>query len=217
MNYLVSEIITAILSSVGTFIITVLTYIANIKIEKFKSESENERREIEIKREQLNKTYQELISIINLYPNVGPNDIAISVESPPHYSMEWFDAMIHNLDYQKDYYTKRLSNATTGDEINKIKTELSNREYVRKEILEIKDKYFLAKKKYKVFCETRRTEFDLYAGKDVKDNLVKFEMVINNIFIAGNLLENYYDPINNEIDRARRELIYSMRKDIGIN
>lgn len=56
----------------------------------------------------MNGTYQKLLSIVNYYPNVSPNDILKSIEYPPNYSMESFDAIITILGYQIEDYSNNL-------------------------------------------------------------------------------------------------------------
>ena len=57
--------------------------------------------------------------------------------------------------------------------------------------------------------------FDLYAGQDVRNCLVEFEVIIHNVFISGHSVENVDDPRNNRIDIIRRKIINSIRSDIG--
>ena len=75
----------------------------------------------------------------------------------------------------------------------------------------------MARDKYKSFCESNKVVFDLYAGQDVRNCLVKFEVVIHNVFISGHMVGDKDDPINNIIQISRRNLINSIRNDIGIH
>ena len=60
--------------------------------------------------------YKELISIINLYPDVSPNDILEYVDYAPNYSQEDFDLILHTLDYQIEDYKEQLNNANINYE-----------------------------------------------------------------------------------------------------
>lgn len=57
--------------------------------------------------------------------------------------------------------------------------------------------------------------FDLYAGQDVRNRLVEFEVVIHNVFISGHSVGDVDDPLDNIVTISRRNLINSMRNDIG--
>lgn len=171
------------------------------------------------KRENLNDVYKALISIVNLYPKSSPNDILKYVEYAPNYSMESFNSVIKSLDYQIEDYRKQL-NIENIDFQRKsdIVTQISNREYAKNKILEIRDAYFDVKDKYKSFCETDKVIFDLYAGQEVRNCLVQFEEMIHNVFISGHCVGADADaPLQNCVEACRRELINSMRYDIGIN
>lgn len=58
--------IIALISSVATLLVTLITLIANTYIERFKSRLEVMNKEYQLKRENLNEIYRTLISIINL-------------------------------------------------------------------------------------------------------------------------------------------------------
>ena len=97
-----------------------------------------------------------------------------------------------------------------------INEQISNREYAKKEISKIRDEYYAAKEKYKLFCESDKVIFDLYAGQGVRNCLVEFEVIIHNVFKSGRSVGDKNDPINNTIQVSRRNLVNSMRTDIGI-
>lgn len=210
--------ITALVSAGGTLLVSIITLIANAFIERFKTKLEIQQKEHESKREHLNDIYKELISIINLYPNESPNDILEHVEGSPNYSMEHFDSILKSLDYQIEDYKEQLNMANIDyGQKNDINVQISNREYAKKEISKIRDEYFIAKDKYKSFCESDKVIFDLYAGQDVQNCLVKFEVIIHNVFISGRKAGDKDDQINNILQVTRRNLVNSMRRDIGIS
>jgi len=209
--------IAALIGAGVTLIVTVVTLITNAFIEKYKSKLEIQQKEHQIKRENLNEVYTKLISIINLYPNSSPNDVMNCIEYSPNYFMESFDSVIKSLDYQIEDYKEHLKNSNIDYERkNNIEVQISNREYAKKKIREIRDEYFNAQDKYKSFCESEKVFLDLYAGQNVRNCLVEFEVMIHNVFISGGRVGETDDPINNCIEFCRRNLIGSMRYDIGI-
>lgn len=212
-------LIVALISAGATLIVTVVTLFTNAFIEKYRRKLEIQQKMFQSKRENLNDVYKTLISIINLYPKSSPNDILKYVEYAPNYSMESFDSLIDSLDYQLEEYRKQL-NIENIDSQRKydIETQISNRVYSKKEILKIRDMYFNAKDKYADFCKYDKVAFDLYAGQDVRNYLVQFEVMVHNIFISGHSVgTDADDPLNNCVEICRRELINSIRSDVGIN
>lgn len=210
--------ITALVSAGGTLIVSIVTLVANAFIEGFRNKSEMKQKDYQSKREHLNEVYKELISIINLYPNSSPNDILKYIDYAPNYSMEYFNSILQILDYQIEDYKKQLNNKNIKyEERCDIDTQILNREYAKQNIFEIRDEYYMARDKYKSFCESNKVVFDLYAGQDVRNCLVKFEVVIHNVFISGHMAGDKDDPINNIIQISRRNLINSIRNDIGIH
>ncbi len=207
----------ALISAGSTLLVSIVTLVANAFIERFKSKSEIQQKEYQSKRERLNEVYKELIAIINLYPNSSPNDVLKYVEYAPNYSMENFDAILKSLAYQIEDYKRQLNIANIEYERkNDINEQISSREYVKKKISKIRDEYYAAKDKYKLFCESGKVIFDLYAGQDVRNCLVEFEVIIYNVFISGRRAGDKDDPIDNIIQVSRRNLVNSMRRDIGI-
>lgn len=217
-GYDMSEsIILAVLGIIGTLSGTILTQIVHIKLERSKSIEKAKQDRYETKREKLSDIYNELISIINLFPNISPNDVLQFVENGPIYSLENFEGVLSSLDIQIDHYKKQLSIKDIDYERkSNIETHISNREYSKKKIIKIRDKYYLAKEKYKSFCESDKIVFDLYAGQDVRNHLVKFDVIIHNTFISGYRAGEDCDPINNINLVTKRNLINSIRNDIGI-
>lgn len=207
------EMITALVSVGGTLLVSIITQIINILIEHFKAKLEIQQKEYESKRELLNSVYKELISIVNLYPNESPNDILRYIAGSPNYLMEHFDSVLESLDCQIEDYKKQLK--IGYGQSNDIGVQISNREYAKKEIAKIRDEYFIAQDKYKSFCQSDKVIFDLYAGQDVRNNLVNFELIIHNVFISGRKARDKDDTPNNILQIARNNLVNSMRRDIG--
>lgn len=208
----------ALIGAGATMVVSALTLIVNVGIDKIKVKGDIQWKEYETKREHLNDVYKKLISIINLYPNESPNDILEYIDDSPHYLMEYFDSVLKSLDYQIKDYKKQLDRANIDyEQKNDINMQISNREYAKKKISKIRDRYLIAKNKYKTFCESDKVIFDLYAGQEVQNRLVEFEVVIHNVFISGEKAGYKDDPINNILQIARRNLVNSIRKDIGIS
>lgn len=208
--------IATLIGSGVTLTITIVTLFINALIEKYKCRLAIQQKKYEVKREKLNGIYEKLIDIVNQYPNSSPNDILQHVECAPNYSMESFDAVLNSLDYQIEDYKKQLNKANINYERkNDVGMQISNREYAKKKISEIRDEYYMARDRYKSFCKSEKTIFDLYAGQDVRNCLVEFEVIIHNIFISGQRVGDADDPLNNRIEIIRRKIINSMRNDIG--
>ena len=169
-----------------------------------------------IKRKYLGKIYADLITIIQQYPEEAPCDVLQGIDYGPRYSLENFDIVSKSLDYQIEDYKRQLNNVNINYE-RKIdaETQISNREYAKKKISEIRDAYYMAKDRYKLFCKSDKAVFDLYAGQDVRNCLVEFEVILHNVFISGHSVGAANDPLNNSIEIIRRKIINSMRKDIG--
>lgn len=83
-------------------------------------------------------------------------------------------------------------------------------------MLKIKEDYCNARDAYRTFCKTKKMVLDLYAGQTVKNNIVEFDVLIHDIFISGYKIEDVYDPRYNIIEVVRRNIIDSMRNDIGL-
>lgn len=115
-----------------------------------------------------------------------------------------------------ELFAIEVSNVNTNYERKSdVDTQISNRVYAKKKISEIRDEYYMARDRYKSFCKSDKAVFDLYAGKDVRNCLVEFDVIIHNVFISGHSVGDVDDPLNNKIEIIRRKLINSMRNDIG--
>ena len=183
----------------------------------FKEKQQIKQQNYQTKREILTEVYKELIRIINLYPNKSPNDIMRRIEDSPNYGSEWFDTVLNSLGYRIEDKQKQLTISNIDySRKNNLETDLSNLEYAKKEITKNQDKYFGAKERYEIFKENEKMIFDLYAGQEVKNKLVHLEVVIHNVFISGMVFGEADNIEENVIERARKNLIDAMRKDIGM-
>ena len=168
------------------------------------------------KGDKLTETYKELLKIIALFPNKTPYDVMNNLSFSPVFNLENFDTVNIILEIQiREDYQKRLERKyLTYQDEEDIKAEIRNREYYIKEIEKIKNQYFLAKKEYERFRSTDKN-VELYASQDVKNCLVKFDVIWHNAFITGRPLE-YNDGTNNKLDDIRWELEQVIRADLGI-
>lgn len=214
-----SEVIIAALIGAGiTLVTTICTSFLNYRIQRDKIRYDYTIKQQETKKERLSKTYERLIKIVNLYPSTSPNDVLNGVEYAPNYSMEWFDAVLNSLDYQIEDYLKQLQSVNISYERkSNIEIQISNREYAKEKISLIREQYNKAKEEYKLFCESDKAIFDIYAGQSVRNSLVEFEIAIHNVFISGRRAGEEGDPINNVIQVSRRNIVNAMRNDVGIN
>ncbi len=209
--------IIALISGGATLIVTVVTSILNVRTEVFRNKFKTQQKRLDTKNENLNNVYRQLISIINLYPSSSPNDILKHIKYAPGYSMEYYDAVLRSLDYQIEDSKKQLNtNNLNFEQKSELEIEISNREYAENKIIENKNRYNIAKEEYEKFRKGDKVVFDLYAGEEVRNALVTFEVVIHNVFISGKKAGEGSDPINNLIHTSRRNLINSMRSDLGI-
>lgn len=167
------------------------------------------------KQEKLTESYNKLLKLISLFPNKTPYDVMALLSYSPSFNLEGFDTVNRILEIQiKEDYQKQLEReGLTYQDEEDIKTEIRNREYCIKEIEEIKDQYFDAKQKYEQFRNNDKY-IDLYSSQEVKNYLVKFEVLLYNAFKAGRKLE-YNDGKGNELDDIRWKLEQLMRVDIG--
>ncbi len=218
-DVIMSETIIAALIGAGISIMTtVLTLLVNAFIEKNKVRVEVQQKREITKRERLTDVYTDLLSIINSFPRESPNDILKNIEYPPRYSLESFKSIIEILNYQIGDYRRSLEKGNVDlDAKNHIESQIRNREYAIDQMLKIQEEYFNARENYRIFCKNKKMLFDLYAGQDVKNNIVEFEVIIHNVFVSGQSVGDVYDSRDNKIEIIRRRVIDSMRNDIGLS
>lgn len=211
---LISSSISVISALLGVF----LTQFFNVKNETRRVIEEKQAENLKAKREKLDSVYKKLIRVVNLFPSQTPLDVLSSMDGSPNYNLENFDIVNSILENQINHYEKLLSHSDNLDfELkNQYKVEINNREYFKSEITLIRDKYKYAQSQYEKFKRSEKITFELYAGVDVKNNLVKFETMLHNAFIAGRRLNDDVKKIN-KLDISRWTLIDSIRNDLGIN
>lgn len=164
-------------------------------------------KKIDIKRNELNSVYEELIKIIEMYPDKSPNDVLQHLECKPFYKLELFDTVIRTLKVKVENYEKNL-NVCNKEEYQKrtdIELLICEIKNCIKKINEIKENYFKAKSEYESFTRDYKSFLKLYAGEEVKKNILNFEAVISNVFISGR---------GADIENCRNNLIKSIKSDI---
>lgn len=196
-------------------IFTLIGQISNIYFSKLKVDSNLRQKETQSKRDNLTEVYHSLISTINFYPNESPSDVLSNIEYAPVYSLENFETMLISLEIQIEDYKNQLDNLDNNfEQKNDLQVRISNREYAKKRIIRIQDEYYKARDKYKSFSESGKSIFDLYAGQNVRNALINFDVIIHNVFISGSPAGDGDDPLENDIDLARKNIIDSMRSDL---
>ncbi len=196
---------------IGALIGALTTIIGTPFFEKHKSKLELKKIEKQAKNDCLNDVYKNLISIANLYPNTSPNDVMKWLDDSPNFSGD-FLSTLKSLGYKKEFLERRLNHV---DNDYTIKEQISNIEFAVDRIINIRDKYFIAKEKYELFCETEKVNIDLYAGQEVRNCLVEFEVLLHNTFKVGRCVGESDDFLNNYIEISKRNLINAIRNDIA--
>ena len=217
-NHMTEVLITTLISVCASFITALVTLKGNNKRELKKQKVDIAQNNYAVKRDKLNEIYVDLMNVVNKFPNISPNDVLQHIDYAPNYSLESFDAIITSLGYQIEDYKERLSRGTYNeDELYKTECEIREREFAIEKIAHIKKEYFEARELYDDYKRTKKAIFDLYAGIEVKNCVVCFDVIIHNVFISGKKSGDPLDVSNNLIERARRDLINSMKSDMGLD
>ena len=186
-------------------------------VEYWKRKNENSIAVFNVKRAQLSQIYEKLHHIINLFPDISPNDIMRDIEGTPNYNMEQFGIVKMILTRQIDDYNQRIENPNIEFSTKKLLEEkIIQRESALERIQKNESDYYKARKAYQEFCLKDKAHLDIYAGQKVKNCLIEFEVTINNVFISGQLAGMQCDPVDNRINVARNKLIDSFHIDLGI-
>ncbi|NST23806.1 hypothetical protein HRG43_11460 [Enterococcus faecalis] len=184
---------------------------------KIVKESELRQTEKQAKRGILTEVYKSLISVVDLYPEESPNDILEHIQYGPNYSLESYDAIFNILDIKLEDYKEQLKIVNIDYQRRAdIEVEISNINYAKDKLEMNRDSYYKAVKEYASFLDSDKTVFELYASQSVKNCLVRFEVIIHNVFISGYSAMIPDNQNENIIKMRRRELIQAMRDDIGI-
>lgn len=168
-----------------------------------------------IKRKYLGKIYADLITIIQQYPEEAPCDVLQGVDFDPRYSLENFDIVSKILDYQIEDYVQSLKREYVDK--NDINKQINNRNYAKNKLAIIQRNYNKSKLEFDEFMQGKISMLDLYAGRQVLNNLEEFKVVIYNVFISGFSAYQEQDiSLGNTIKIVKMNLINSMRNDLGI-
>lgn len=163
------------------------------------------------KSQDLYRAYINLTDAIDAYPCIAPKDILQGLEGAPNYALELFDETIRILEYQIADYKARLSTDRNAE----MEAQIRNRQWAIQEMIRTRDRYNIAKKKYEAYLKKYRKIIELEAGQDVQNRLCEVEVAIQNVFVAGSPAGDPRDPDQNIILATRRNLIDSMRADLG--
>lgn len=168
-----------------------------------------------IKRKYLGKIYADLITIIQQYPEEAPCDVLQGVDFGPRYSLENFDIISKSLEYQIQDYLQSLKREYADK--NDINEQINNRNYAKNKLAIIQRNYNKSKLEFDEFMQKNISMLDLYAGRQVLNNLEEFKVVIYNVFISGFSVYHEQDiSLGNTIKIVKMNLINSMRNDFGI-
>ena len=168
-----------------------------------------------IKRKYLGKIYADLITIIQQYPEEAPCDVLQGIDYGPRYSLENFDIVSKSLDYQIEDYVQSLKREYADK--NDINEQINNRNYAKNKLAIIQKNYDKSKLEFDEFMQENISMLDLYAGREVLNNLEEFKVVIYNVFISGFSAYHEQDiSLGNTIKIVKMNLINSMRNDLGI-
>lgn len=208
-----SELLSALVGGVIGVVGTIITQ----RGAKILKESELRQTEKQAKRGILTEVYKSLISVVDLYPEESPNDILEHIQYGPNYSLESYDAIFNILDIKLEAYKEQLKIINIDYQRRAhIEVEISNINYAKDKLEMNRDSYYKAVKEYASFLDSDKTVFELYASQSVKNCLVRFEVIIHNVFISGYSAMIPDNQNENIIKMRRRELIQAMRDDIGI-
>lgn len=175
-------------------------------------------RENEQKRLYLSGIYERLIYIFNLYPNESPSDILKHhADNSLLYTGENYDSVIICLEKQIHNFEDKLNMPHLSfDDKAVVITKIGNREGAIEKLYDNQKSYNMAKNKLANFYKSmEQSTFELYASQDVKNCRVFLEVAIDNIFVAGRSAISDDKYKTNIIDFNRRNLIMSMRADLG--
>ena len=168
-----------------------------------------------IERKYLGKIYADLITIIQQYPEEAPCDVLQGIDYGPRYSLENFDIVSKSLDYQIEDYVQSLKREYADK--NDINEQINNRNYAKNKLAIIQKNYDKSKLEFDEFMQENISMLDLYAGREVLNNLEEFKVVIYNVFISGFSAYHEQDiSLGNTIKIVKMNLINSMRNDLGI-
>ena len=137
------------------------------------------------------------------------------VDFDPRYSLENFDIVSKILDYQIEDYVQSLKREYVDK--NDINKQINNRNYAKNKLAIIQRNYNKSKLEFDEFMQGKISMLDLYAGRQVLNNLEEFKVVIYNVFISGFSAYQEQDiSLGNTIKIVKMNLINSMRNDLGI-
>ena len=188
--------------------VTLFINIINIVVQIIKDKSYLKQK----KRESLSNIYEQLLSIVHLYPLESPTDIQKRCIDGVRFSHENFDNVIEQLEIKEEHINRLLEKDSKDIELINANELIKN---IKDKVMQNKNQYTYAKDNYYKFCGTYKGILLLYATSEVKQSLEQWETTINNVFIAG------YSAIKNEdqisqIELCRNNLIKAVQDNLSI-
>lgn len=160
----------------------------------------------------MSNIYEQLLSIVHLYPLESPTDIQKRCIDGVRFSHENFDNVIEQLEIKEEHINRLLEKDSKDIELINANELIKN---IKDKVMQNKNQYTYAKDNYYKFCGTYKGILLLYATSEVKQSLEQWETTINNVFIAG------YSAIKNEdqisqIELCRNNLIKAVQDNLSI-
>lgn len=188
--------------------VTLFINIINIVVQIIKDKSYLKQK----KMESLSNIYEQLLSIVHLYPLESPTDIQKRCIDGVRFSHENFDNVIEQLEVKEEHINRRLGKDSKDIELINANELIKN---IKDKVMQNKNQYTYAKDNYYKFCGTYKGILLLYATSEVKQSLEQWETTINNVFIAGHSAMKNEDQIS-QIEFCRNNLIKAIQDNLSI-
>lgn len=207
-----------IIDKLTTLLSGVLGGLINFRGAQKSTEKQFKHKMREMRRKELADLYTNLLAILDRYPKVTPKEVLVQLERDCNgisvaYGSENFSYVIKVLRNYQTHFAKCEVNEKSYEEKVLLKRKIARIDGTIRELQEIAQMYFDAKKKYRSFCNTERLKFELLASQTTINQLVRFEVFVKNIFISSNEIGSKIgeDLLQAGIDNLCRE----MRKDLS--
>lgn len=191
--------------------VTLFINIINIVVQIIKDKSYLKQK----KMESLSNIYEQLLSIVYLYPLESPTDIQTRCIDGVRFSHENFDNVIKQLEIKEEHNNCLLEKDSKNIELINANELIKN---IKDKVMQNKNQYIYAKDNYYKFCGTYKGILLLYATSEVKQSLEQWEITINNVFIAGHSAISAIENENqvNQIEFCRNNLIKAVQDNLSI-
>ena len=198
------QIIGVVIGSAVTLFINII----NIAVQNIRDKSYLKQK----KMESLSNIYEQLLSIVYLYPLKSPTDIQEGCVDGVRFSNENFDNVIEQLEIKEEHNNCLLGKHSKDIELINANELIKN---IKDKVIQNKNQYIYAKDNYYKFCGTYKGILLLYATSEVKQSLEQWETTINNVFIAGHSAIKNEDQTN-QIEFCRNNLIKAVQDNLSI-